>query len=261
MQYVRKIFYMDLYDGDNKVKNCGFVKMEVRSSKTYFYFCLSDLPDMPVEELTANLDLEKEKIAFEHLKVKNSSVCEVVMLNKRIVEQQIVKIYVKLSGQKQVQFIRKSKVESTSNPIMATSVNKDSESVMLESKWEQLKQMFPVLSIFGEDAETILLNPKDLIVLPEEYHYLATNSFLMHAFYNYRQLLLIRWGDQGEYRYYIGVPGTYYDREKSVARMFGFEGFENGESSRRELYAATKSSEDNQIYPGCFGYYMKRVSI
>ena len=38
MQYVRKIFYLDLYDGDNKVKNCGYVKMETMSSKTYFYF-------------------------------------------------------------------------------------------------------------------------------------------------------------------------------------------------------------------------------
>ena len=47
-------------------------------------------------------------------------------------------------------------------------------------------------------------------------------------------------------RYYIGVPGNFYDREKMVAEMFGFEAFEG---------------EKESASPGDYGYYMKRVEI
>ena len=45
--------------------------------------------------------------------------------------------------------------------------------------------------------------------------------------------------------YYLGVPGTYFEREKMVAIMFGFEGFEC----------------DGAVEIGKFGYYMRRVEL
>lgn len=281
MQYVRKIFYLDLYDGDNKVKNCGYVKMETMSSKTYFYFYLNDIAGHVPEELEASVTLSNEKIQFEHLKVKNGSVCEVVMLSRKISEQQIEHIRIRLAGQKEIKYVREKMPEKSEQilfnqqaevrenrelPVEATSRSESNEvqhdSLVMESKWEHLKQMFSMVSIFGENTETLLLKPGDLVVLPEEYHYLTTNSFLMHGYYNYHQLLLTRWQSEDGEQYYVGVPGTFYDREKSVARMFGFEGFENGESSRREIYATSRNSTgEDRVYPGCFGYYMKKVSI
>lgn len=281
MQYVRKIFYLDLYDGDNKVKNCGYVKMETMSSKTYFYFYLNDIAGHVPEELEASVTLSNEKIQFEHLKVKNGSVCEVVMLSRKISEQQIEHIRIRLAGQKEIKYVREKMPEKSEQilfnqqaevrenrelPVEATSRSESNEvqhdSLVMESKWEHLKQMFSMVSIFGENTETLLLKPGDLVVLPEEYHYLTTNSFLMHGYYNYHQLLLTRWQSEDGEQYYVGVPGTFYDREKSVARMFGFEGFENGESSRREIYATSRNSTgEHRVYPGCFGYYMKKVSI
>lgn len=282
MQYVRKILYLDLYDGDSKVRNCGYVKMETMSSKTYLYYYLSDIVDVACEEVEAVLNLTNEKIQFEHLKVKNHCICEVVMIPKKITVQQIESIILRLTGKKKIQYVKESiqknprqilnpnqvvvreneKLPIQVSPMVEANEIQSQDASVMESKWEQLKQMFSVVSVFGENTETLLLNPKDLVVLPEEYHYLATNSFLMHGYYNYRQLLLTRWqNDEGE-QYYICVPGTFYDREKNVARMFGFEGFENGESSRREIYATNRSNtEVNRVYPGCFGYYMKKVSI
>lgn len=121
-----------------------------------------------------------------------------------------------------------------------------------EDKWQQLRKLYPEIHI-SQAAQSILIRPRDVVVLSAKYHELATNSFVLHAYYNYRQLLLFRYA-QGEIQYYLGVPGVYYEREQRIAQMFGFEGFENGE-------ARMQQDADNKLYRGCFGYYMKRVEI
>lgn len=114
-----------------------------------------------------------------------------------------------------------------------------------EDKWKQLCHNYHVIHPFGEEAY-IRLTPKDFVVLRQEYQQLVNNSFLLHGYYNYRHLILGRIRDEKGSSYYLGVPGTYYEREKMVAVMFGFEGFE--------------SAAEN-IGPGTFGYYMRRVQI
>lgn len=121
-----------------------------------------------------------------------------------------------------------------------------------EDKWQQLRSLYPEIHICQE-AQSILIRPRDAVILAAKYHELATNSFVLHAYYNYRQLLLFRYA-QNEIQYYLGVPGVYYEREQRIAQMFGFEGFENGE-------ARMQQDADNKLYKGCFGYYMKRVEI
>ena len=88
-------------------------------------------------------------------------------------------------------------------------------------------------------------------MLTKEYQPLSGNSFLLHGFYNYNHIILGKLQDSndectGSANYYIGVPGVYYEREKAVAIMFGFNSFE----CNRE--PATT---------GTFGYYMKKVEI
>ncbi|MEZ3444991.1 MAG: hypothetical protein K1W30_07645 [Lachnospiraceae bacterium] len=121
-----------------------------------------------------------------------------------------------------------------------------------EDKWQQLRRLYPEVHICQE-AQSILIRPRDVVILAEKYHELATNSFVLHAYYNYRQLLLFRYA-QKDIAYYLGVPGVYYEREQRIAQMFGFEGFENGE-------ARMQQDADHKLYKGCFGYYMKHVEI
>lgn len=122
-------------------------------------------------------------------------------------------------------------------------------------KWEQLCRNYRQLHPFG-DKTYISLTPRDFVVLRKEYQQLVNNSFLLHGFYNYRHLILgkeaVKEGDV----YYLGVPGTYYDREKMVAVMFGFEGFEASGTAPNQ----TENTE-GATAPGTFGYYMKRVEI
>lgn len=117
-----------------------------------------------------------------------------------------------------------------------------------DDKWRQLEQVFSHVHPFGDKREYLSVEPKDYIVLTREYQKLANNSFLLHGYYNYRHTILGKISDRqsGQEKFYLGVPGVFYEREKAVALMFGFESFE----------CAVEPAET-----GTFGYYMKRVEI
>ena len=113
-------------------------------------------------------------------------------------------------------------------------------------KWEQLTRMYPVIHPFNDGRAYLSVAPKDFVVLCRDYQKMVHNSFLLHGFYNYHHLLLGKIREKDEWRYYLGVPGNFYTREKMVAEMFGFEAFEG---------------EKNPASTGDFGYYMKQVDI
>lgn len=115
-------------------------------------------------------------------------------------------------------------------------------------KWEKLKEEYPQVHPFGDDRCFISLEPGDLVILPASFQKLLNNSFLLHGFYNYRHLILgpdRELSEEGEENFYIGVPGTYFEREKMVAVMFGFEGF----------------AGKGPVEIGSFGYYMRKVNL
>ncbi len=120
------------------------------------------------------------------------------------------------------------------------------EPVCSTDKWEQLCTMYPEIHPFRDSRGYLSIAPKDFVVLCKEYQKLVHNSFLLHGYYNYRHLILGRIRQKDAWQYYIGVPGNFYDREKMVAEMFGFEAFEG---------------EKESASPGDYGYYMKRVEI
>lgn len=112
---------------------------------------------------------------------------------------------------------------------------------LYESKWEQLLSTYEQIHPYGDSRLYIKLEPKDFIVLRSNYQHLVNNSFLLHGFYNYRYVILGKEKD-----FYIGVPGVFYEREKMVALMFGFEAFE---------------CEGGNAEEGKFGYYLRKVEI
>lgn len=111
-----------------------------------------------------------------------------------------------------------------------------------EDKWEQILDTYDCIHPYGDERVYVKLEPKDFLILSSKYQHLVNNSFLLHGFYNYRHVVL---GKEGE-AYYLGVPGVFYEREKMVALMFGFEAFEcaSGEPKAGE-----------------FGYYLRRVEL
>lgn len=111
-----------------------------------------------------------------------------------------------------------------------------------EDKWEQILDTYDNIHPYGDERVYVQLEPKDFIILSGKYQHLVNNSFLLHGFYNYRHVILGKEGDT----YYLGVPGVFYEREKMVALMFGFEAFE---------------CESGESKAGEFGYYLRKVEL
>jgi len=118
--------------------------------------------------------------------------------------------------------------------------------ILQENKWKQLSQIYEHIAPFGDERDYLSIGPGDFVILPEKYYRLVNNSFLLHGYYNYRHLILTKVLVRGEGKYYIGVPGNFYEREKQVALMFGFESFECQEEPAKD---------------GDYGYYMIRVEL
>lgn len=142
-------------------------------------------------------------------------------------------------------------IESEPEPALETAEGKAEKEekrfqTLYEDKWTQLGQYYKKIHPFGDGREYLSIAPRDFIVLPERYQGLVGNSFLLHGYYNYGHVILGKQQGEDTCRYYLGVPGVYHEREKQVARMFGFEGFEGAAEPAKE---------------GSFGYYMLRVDI
>ena len=110
-----------------------------------------------------------------------------------------------------------------------------------EDKWEQILDSYEKIHPYGDERVYVKLEPKDFIILQSKYQHLVNNSFLLHGFYNYRYVILGK-----EQDYYLGVPGVFYEREKMVALMFGFEAFECPGGTARA---------------GECGYYLRKVEL
>lgn len=120
--------------------------------------------------------------------------------------------------------------------------------ILLPDKWEQLKKQYEILHPFGDEREFISIRPADFVIMTQQYQKLVHNSFLLHGYFNYRHLILGRdmlLEGNDDSCFYLGVPGVFYEREKMVAIMFGFEGFET----------------EGKVEDGKFGYYMRKVEI
>lgn len=129
--------------------------------------------------------------------------------------------------------------EQSYKPLMADTLTIEG---LKEDKWEQILSTYDNIHPYGDERVYVKLAPKDFIILSEKYQHLVNNSFLLHGFYNYRHVIL---GKEGE-KYYLGVPGVFYEREKMVALMFGFEAFECGSGEPKA---------------GEFGYYLRQVEL
>ena len=109
-----------------------------------------------------------------------------------------------------------------------------------QEEFRELMKQFPVLQPFPSQGNYVQITPFAVKYLAPDYRSMAQNSFLLHGYYTYHHLILGYYKDDRKQGYYLGVPGTFQEREQMLAGMFGFEGYEHS---------------------GNLGYYMKRVEL
>jgi hypothetical protein len=253
--YFMEFFYIDYMNGTRKERNVGFLRVEEDGINVG----LRGVPSQCREGCTVYAtNVSNEKVSLGNMQIKGGYGMEKFGWKENVDINNCARVEIPFYGnRKGVCVLRSEAVSPAKSEVLEKKPverqDKYSEPVdeIVEDKWQQLMNTYPEVHI-SLNAESILIKPKDTVILTSKYHSLATNSFLLHAYYNYRQLLLFRYGTEPEY--YLGVPGIYYEREQRIAKLFGFEGFENGEARMRE-------DSDNRVYDGCFGYYMKRVEI
>ena len=93
----------------------------------------------------------------------------------------------------------------------------------------------------NEIAWCVRIEPQDIGLLPQETWVLGNNSFVLHGYYSYRHLIFCRINNTNGFNYILGVPGIYHNREKFMAKMFGFETF--------------KCAKRKELKTGEFGYW------
>jgi len=119
-----------------------------------------------------------------------------------------------------------------------------------DARWQQMRKEYPKIQPFEYDgsSEVLAIRPDDIGKLPRENWVYGNNSFLLHGYYNYRYLILVRLDQEnGQVRYLLGVPGHYYSNEKYMANMFGFPNF-----------VLSKKQPPND---GRFGYWYTEIKL
>lgn len=269
--YSKKVVYLSYLEQGSKVKGAGFVKVEMIGGKWSFDMRVSgmmELSDGKYDIYVMDLKGKEYKIGgvFLHRgcgEWKESGEGKIAGMDETVCEG-LGGFLIKISGEKVIEGrYQASGMETAGKTLKAaegvfeikkkgnrevldSSCEKEikMEEVILNDKWEQLCRMYPVVHPYEDEREYISIRPKDFVVMTGDYQHLANNSFLLHGFYNYRHIVLGR--EPRNEDFYLGVPGVYYEREKMVALMFGFEAFE---------------CCGGKAEAGKFGYYLRKVKI
>lgn len=261
-----QFFYIDYMNNGKKERNIGFLRVE----NDGFSIGLRGVPQQCGDSCKVYaINIYDEKILMGQISIKGGYGMEKIKWNDKVDFTRCMKVEIPLYGTRIGVCVLREHPPMTRNENSAAPGERNTTALVSENsvtsagkeeiyeeiyedKWQQLLKLYPEIHICPE-AQSILIRPRDVVILAAKYHELAANSFVLHAYYNYRQLLLFRYS-QKNIQYYLGVPGVYYEREQRIAQMFGFEGFENGE-------ARMQQDADKKVYKGCFGYYMKQVEI
>jgi hypothetical protein len=91
--------------------------------------------------------------------------------------------------------------------------------------WDTFCRYYPRVTpnLTAQGVELLQIRPEDIRYLPRHLWHLGSNSFLLHGYYRYRQLVLGRIRDNDTY--ILGVRGTQEERETFSANLFGFHRF------------------------------------
>lgn len=306
--YGREMIYLTLYQGNNRIGNAGYVKVDIRDEDATFHFMFRKIPDdirgeYPLRIMEDGAWKEGPGLLFrgsQDTAEKKSAPCgqiqqlqvllekgyriegkskncpaqaereaalpkgwtqqkeelqagSGVMSTKRWTSQkEVIQSEREIVEEREPQQEREAPQPEREAPQPEREAPQPEKGIaarvvaaeeIREDKWEQILATYETIHPYGDGRVYVKLEPKDFVIMQGKYQHLVNNSFLLHGFYNYRYLILGK--EQGK-EYYLGVPGVFYEREKMVALMFGFEAFD---------------CEGGNTSPGGFGYYLRRVEL
>ncbi len=121
-----------------------------------------------------------------------------------------------------------------------------------QTTWDKMCKLYPKVLPFPYDAHirALRIRPGDLGRLPRQNWALANNSFMLHGFFQYKYILILKIPAQSpeyEERFMMAVPGIFSQMDKYLAEMFGFH----------EFFGSPKRELDT----GSFGYWVREIKM
>lgn len=226
MDYKKQIYYLDYYEKGIKEKALGHIVWLERQGKCEFDVSISKLERLFLGQASVLLLYENNTETIGILDIKNGHGEKNFYVGQ--LKEKPIGIRISMTPEKWLEKIWEKRTEEI--------VEQSTDTKMAKNILEDYHICHP----FGNDEEYYSVEADILQRLPE-IKKLENNSFLLHGYYNYRHLILKN-GPNGTIT--IGVPGVYYEREKKVAAMYGFDNFKGVKNL-------------NNI--GCFGYYMRKI--
>lgn len=282
IMYGREMIYLTLYQGNNRIGNAGYVKVDIRDEDATFHFMFRKIPDdirgeYPLRIMEDGAWKEGPGLLFRGSRdtaEKKSAPCGQIQQLQVLLEKgyriegkskncpaqaereaALPKVWTSQTKtpQQEREIVEEREPQpereapqperEAPQPEKGIAARVVAAEEIREDKWEQILATYETIHPYGDGRVYVKLEPKDFVIMQGKYQHLVNNSFLLHGFYNYRYLILGK--EQGK-EYYLGVPGVFYEREKMVALMFGFEAFD---------------CEGGNTSPGGFGYYLRRVEL
>lgn len=138
-----------------------------------------------------------------------------------------------------------TEIKSAAEDVSVAEEKLQKENPVVEKIFTNYPRIYPFED--NEVTRCVKIEPKDIGALPSDTWVLSNNSFLLHGFYCYHHLIFAEIIDRFGCRYILGVPGIYHNRERFMARMFGFECF--------------KSIRKRELKQGDFGYWYMEIKV
>ena len=148
-----------------------------------------------------------------------------------------------------------SEPEPMKEPIRVSAARlnkKESYEIYRQTLWDKMCKIYPKVMPFPYNCQitALRIRPGDLGRFPKENWPLAKNSFILHGFFQYRYILVVRippQTEQYEERFMVGVPGVYSQMDNYLADMFGFH----------EFFGSPRDRSEN----GSFGFWMQEITM
>ena len=236
--YGREMIYLTLYQGNNRIGNAGYVKVDIRDEDATFHFMFRKIPDdirgeYPLRIMEDGSWKEGPGILFrggQETVEKKSAPCGKIQQLQVLLEKgyriegkskncpaqtereaALPKVWTSQTKtpQQEREIVEEREPQpereapqperEAPQPEKGIAARVVAAEEIREDKWEQILATYETIHPYGDGRVYVKLEPKDFVIMQGKYQHLVNNSFLLHGFYNYRYLILGK--EQGkEYR-------------------------------------------------------------
>lgn len=268
-EYQRFVSYLYEYQNNQKSKNCGFARVEIRNQQCRLEVHMK-LPPYPFIPRFQVYVFVRENEQFPGISLGYASYQQGTVYGKFTIPRENIGGY-----SYSFQNLEGLLIQTDTGQIFATnwkdhafhpglftpaemlsqvhaaSLEESSkpETPLPDSSdtWEDIQNTYPQVQPFFDDEihQCVKLSPQDIPSLAQKSFYVGNNQFLSRQCQTFHHFLLGKMQEGRPGEYVLAVPGIYDETEHFLAGMFGFPNF--------------KPAQDTAIRPGQFGYWYRII--